>query len=193
MNSILFQVRIGSGEGAKESNKLEDFVWMNESTHPWSPRARLGELCDEKENVGDNNNITSLLKGGLSTSPKGHLQVEIELLSIHAQTEFNVCPYNNHQKDVTLNEDDDIFALNDARKIGGLANIALNKKQLDSGGIKNNSRNGSGSSTGSEGTFMQSFDFEGGSWTLQSDLRSSFLRFSFVYDSISRIPRNHLK
>ena len=49
--------------------------------------------------------------------------------------------------------------------------------------------NGGGGAT----TTVLGVDQDGANWALESDTHSSFLRFSFVYLDINKIPRNHLR
>ena len=175
----------GTSKVEKASDKRDETLSINETTHPWSPKARLEDLYHQRPTL-NNKNIVNLLQGGSFTTG-GTVRVTVDLISVHAQTEFSIAP--SIQPTIRAEPcTEDIFQL---KKVGNIVTAAALTRNENGGSLSRDCSGGS--SAGGNGSCMQNHDFEGNPWTLESDLHSSFLRFSLVFDNISKIPRNHLR
>ena len=113
----------------------------------------------------------------MSSSRGGYVKLKVELISSVALTEFQLFPSikstENTAPPPTFN-----------RPLTIEHGIDLKRKQLARDKSitlmsNNNPINGE--------------DIENGLWQMECDLNSSFLRFSMVYQDVTKIPRNHLR
>ena len=188
---------------------------LGNSTHPWIPKARLRELGTKgiSSNSTTNNNSNSKRSFKHLAEELGYsIPIRIDLISSPSQTEFNICPgiYTANSVEGGIKQFDE--KANQA-SIGGAMPVMLAvsctekwKVNAKGGKAKNvgsdcsetnfpnkNIAGCSGAVCASGYVSSTAKDGENRNWTLEADLHSVFLRFSLIFESINKIPRNHLR
>ena len=217
------QVSVGVGEKAKMSEELKETVEKpGDSTHPWTPKARLQELYYKQIAVTvqpKENTIFKMSFKKLSIERIGcSVPIRVDLISASAVTEYIICPNIETRMTAKLKDDNAEDETNDIPSdIGRFVPVMLAasysekwKGETRRAGSRNkhassnenvvdcfatpptSPSNGQGPDVIKLKSSTKT-DFEDRSWTLQPDLHSAFLRFTITFDDICRIPENHLR